>query len=73
MEEPMYTKWKSLDITDYQNAQKDWRRYSKVESILYEMCRKWPGHKDLSAVQAKVILIGRTLRLASNAGWEGQT
>ena len=60
MEAPVYAKWKSSDIIDYRTAQKDWTRYSKVESILYEMCRKWPSHKDLSAVQAKVIIIGRT-------------
>jgi hypothetical protein len=56
----MYTKWTCSDIRDYRSAQNEWKRYSKVDDILYAMCRKWPSHNDLSAVQSKVILIGRT-------------
>lgn len=56
----MYTKWTRFDIRDYRSAQNEWKRYSKVDDILYAMCRTWPRHNDLSTVQSKVILIGRT-------------
>lgn len=44
----------------YPQAQKEWSRYFKTDAILYGMCRRWPHHNDLSAVQAKVTIIGRT-------------
>jgi hypothetical protein len=44
----------------YSQAQKEWSRYLRADDILYDMCSRWPHHKDLSAVQAKVTIIGRT-------------
>lgn len=44
----------------YSQAQKEWLRYLRTDVILYDMCKKWPHHNDLSEVQAKVTIIGRT-------------
>lgn len=53
--------WKSSDRKDYKNAQKErGKLYSRIDRILYEICKKWPGHTDLGEIQAKVTIIGRT-------------
>jgi len=44
----------------YPHAQKEWSRYLRTDNILYDMCKRWPHHNDLPAVQAKVTIIGRT-------------
>ena len=56
----MYMNWTKTDITDYNKCQNEWLRHSKTDDILYDMCKKWPDHRDLAAVQAKVIIIART-------------
>jgi hypothetical protein len=56
----MYAAWKKSDLMDYRNAQRERRMlYSKTDEVLYDMCRKWSNHRDLSIVQAKVRIIGR--------------
>lgn len=56
----MYAVWKKSDLMDYRKAQRERRMlYSKTDEVLYDMCRKWPNHRDLSIVQAKVRIIGR--------------
>ena len=53
--------WKSSDREDYKGAQKErGKLYSKINRILYEMCKKWPSHENLGEIQAKVTIIGRT-------------
>ncbi|OGP63835.1 MAG: hypothetical protein A2170_17435 [Deltaproteobacteria bacterium RBG_13_53_10] len=56
----MYLNWTKTDIADYKKCQNEWLRHSKTDYILYDMCKKWPDHRDLAAVQAKVIIIART-------------
>ncbi len=57
----MYAKWKVSDRKDFREAQKERTEiYSQIDSILYGMCKKWPGHGDLGEIQAKVTIIGRT-------------
>lgn len=56
----MHIPWRKSDLRDYKEAQKErLTTYSKVDDILYGLCRKWPTHDDLGAVQAKVRIIGR--------------
>jgi len=56
----MYGRWSKSDLNDYKKAQRERLRvYSKTDDILYDMCKKWPNHKDLGIVQAKVRIIGR--------------
>jgi hypothetical protein len=57
----MIEKWKSSDGKDYRDAQKErGKLYSRIDRILYEMCKKWPEHSNLGEIQAKVTIIGRT-------------
>jgi hypothetical protein len=52
--------WKRSDKRDYRDAQRERAEiYSKVDQVLYEMCRRWLNHKNLGIVQAKVRIIGR--------------
>jgi len=44
----------------YSQAQREWLRYLRTDVILYDMCKKWPYHDNLSQAQAKVTIIGRT-------------
>ena len=56
----MYAAWKKSDLMDYGKAQRERRMlYSRTDEVLYDMCRKWSNHRDLSIVQAKVRIIGR--------------
>ena len=52
--------WNKSDLEDYKEAKRErLRLYSKVDDILYGMCKRWPDHKDIGIVQAKVRIIGR--------------
>jgi len=56
----MYAAWEKSDLMDYGKAQRERRMlYSRTDEVLYDMCRKWSNHRDLSIVQAKVRIIGR--------------
>ena len=55
-----WVNWKHSDKRDYKKAQKERAKlYSRVDEVLYEMCDKWPDHKNLGIVHAKVRIIGR--------------
>lgn len=56
----MNARWNKSDLDDYKKAQRErLRLYSKADDILYSMCKRWPDHKDIGIVQAKVRIIGR--------------
>jgi hypothetical protein len=49
-----------LDVNDFQSAvdshARDW---GVTDCVLYDLCRRHPGHREISAVSAKSLLIGR--------------
>ncbi len=56
----MNGRWSKSDLDDYKKSQTERLRvYSKTDDVLYGMCKRWPNHKDLGIVQAKVRIIGR--------------
>lgn len=56
----MHAGWSKSDLNDYKKAQRERLRvYSRADDGLYDMCRKWPDHKNIGIVQAKVRVIGR--------------
>jgi hypothetical protein len=56
----MLVGWRKSDLIDYKRAQRERLKvYSKTDDFLYGMCRKWPDHKNIGIVQAKVRVIGR--------------
>ena len=56
----MHAGWSKSDLIDYKKAQRErLKLYSRVDDVLYDMCREWPDHKNIGTVQAKVRIIGR--------------
>lgn len=56
----MHVGWSKSDLIDYKKAQRErLKLYSRVDDVLYDMCREWPDHKNIGTVQAKVRIIGR--------------
>ncbi len=52
--------WSKSDLIDYKKAKRErLKLYSRVDDVLYDMCREWPDHKNIGTVQAKVRIIGR--------------
>lgn len=56
----MHVKWTKNKKRNYRKAQEEYLSiYSNTDEILYEMCKRWPDHKNLGKVRAKVRIIGR--------------
>jgi len=42
----VYAAWRKSDLVDYRKARSERRMlYSKTDEVLYDMCRRWPGHR----------------------------
>jgi len=47
--------------SDYQNASQDYSQsWETIDRVLYQLCGRYPMHKDRLPVTAKVVIIGRT-------------
>jgi hypothetical protein len=56
----MHVKWSKNKKRCYRKAQEEYLSiYSRIDYILYNMCKKWPDHKNREKVHAKVRIIGR--------------
>ena len=57
----MNIRWNKSDHKDYLKAKREYlERYSRIDDVLYDMCKKMPNHNKLREIQAKVVIIGRT-------------
>jgi hypothetical protein len=65
------------DSNGYKEAASDYAsRWALQDEVLYDLCRRFPGHSKRAAVNAKVCLIGRTYqtgleRKVASAGGQG--
>jgi hypothetical protein len=66
-------------LNEYKKASADYKdNWALVNQVLYKMCKNYHFHKDLSTINAKVWIIGRTLatgieRMISSSGAQGDS
>jgi hypothetical protein len=66
-------------LNEYKKACEDYKQnWALLNEILYKMCKDHRSHKDLSAINAKVWIIGRTYatgieRMISSSGPQGES
>jgi len=50
-----------FQVEQYKNAVTNYNRtWRETDSTLYELCHRYPGHRDPSELYAKIFIIGRT-------------